>query len=80
MKVRNQIVLISGILALLAIATLGASNNVQIAKANFGQGTVSGIAHNDPHSLGTHGCDGGCNDGQGKGFGSAVSDAANKNK
>lgn len=53
MNTKNQIVIISGIVLLLATATIAATNNVQIAKASFGD-KVSGIAKDDPHLLGNH--------------------------
>ena len=43
MKVKNQIVVISGILVLLA-STIGASYNVQPAKAAFGKDVVTTFA------------------------------------
>ena len=43
MKAKNQIVIISGILALLVTATI-ASYSVQTVKAAFGKDVVSGLA------------------------------------
>ena len=44
MKAKNQLVVISGILVLLATATIAANYNVQTAKAAFGKDVVSGFA------------------------------------
>ena len=44
MKAKNQLVVLSGILVLLATATIAATYNVQTAKAAFGKDVVSGLA------------------------------------
>ena len=49
MKAKNQLVVLSGILVLLATATIAATYNVQTAKAAFGKDIVSGLAQT--HSL-----------------------------
>jgi hypothetical protein len=73
-KVTNQITIISGIVVILAIATIAASYNVQTAEArsergdNFGQNAASEDATNggsiyntNPHSTG-NGLDGNSDD------------------
>jgi hypothetical protein len=75
MQVKNQFVVISGILALLATATIAASGVVQPAKADcasntgpYGRGCISGNANPNICAEGTNQC--------GSGFGATASGLA----